>query len=265
MLALPLYDDNPRSRPAVTTYGLIGGCVAVFLWQQGLAPRAAADADYAFGMIPAVLFGHAELPHRLQQIPAWASLLTSMFLHGGWLHLIGNMVYLWLFGRGVETALGSLRYLVFYLLCGVAAALVQAGMDPEGTIPMIGASGAIAGTLGAYLVLYPRANVVVLLWIIVIVRLIAVPAVVLLGLWFLMQLFSAVAATAGAPGVAFWAHVGGFVIGMLLLCVFRRPGYPLLQPRRSLAFAMESPRRGSFGRGSVPSAGRPPRPADRGW
>ncbi|HEX5327068.1 MAG TPA: rhomboid family intramembrane serine protease [Acetobacteraceae bacterium] len=255
MLALPLYDDTPRRRPALTTYGLIGGCVAVFLWQESLGPRAAAYADYAFGMIPAVLFGHAELPHPLQQIPPWASLITSMFLHGGWLHLIGNMIYLWLFGRGVEAALGSLRYLGFYLLCGVAAALTQAGMNPQGTVPMIGASGAIAGTLGAYLLLYPHARVMVLIWVIIIVRLIAVPAVVLLGLWFLLQLLSAVTTTSGAPGVAFWAHVGGFVIGMLLLFLFRRPQFPLLPPRHH----------GPFGRGSVPSAGRRRRPAEPGW
>jgi rhomboid family protein len=259
MLALPLYDDNALRRPALVTYGLIGACVAVFLWQQGLGPRAAANADYSLGVIPSVLFGHAELPRRLQLVPPWASLLTGMFIHGGWLHLIGNMVYLWLFGRGVESAFGGLRYLVFYFVCGIAAGLAQAAMDPAGTVPMIGASGAIAGTLGAYLVLYPRANIVVLVWLIVIVRLIAVPAVVLLGLWFLLQLVNALSATAGASGVAFWAHVGGFAIGVALVFGFRRPGYRMLQPRRSAPFRVKPVRRGrrSFGRGSVPSAGRP--------
>ena len=259
MLALPLYDDNPHPRPAIVTYGLIAACVAVFLWQEGLGARASANADYSFGMIPAVLFAHAELPSRLHLIPAWATLFTSMFLHGGWLHLIGNMLYLWLFGRGVETALGSPRYLLFYLVCGGAAALAQAGMDPRGTIPMIGASGAIAGTLGAYLVLYPRGNVVVLVWILFFVRLIAVPAVVMLGLWFVLQLLSAMSATTGAPGVAFWAHVGGFLVGMMLVLVVRQRGFRVLQPRRSSPFAMASPRdaRRSFGRGSVPNSGRP--------
>jgi membrane associated rhomboid family serine protease len=267
MLALPLYDDNPISRPPLVTFGLIAACVVVFLWQAGLAPRAAESADYAYGLVPAVLFGYAHLPPRLMAIPPWATLFTSMFLHGGWLHLIDNMVYLWLFGRGVESALGSLRFLLFYPLCGVAAALVQAGMAPHEAVPMIGASGAIAGTLGAYLMLYPRGNVVVLVWILFFVRLITVPAVILLGFWFLMQLLSATSTTAGDPGVAFWAHIGGFLFGMALVFVFRRPGHRVLQPRRNSAFALAPVRdaRRAFGRGSVPSAGRPRMPPAARW
>ena len=261
MLAVPLYDDNPTLRLPVVTYGLIGACVLVFLWQLGLGPRAASNAIYSYGMVPAVLFGHAELPARLRHVPAWATIFTSMFLHGGWLHLIGNMIYLWLFGKAVENALGASRYLVFYLVCGAAAALTQAMTDPTTTAPMIGASGAIAGTLGGYLVLYPRSNVVVFVWIFVLVRLIAVPAVILLVLWFGLQLMSALSATPGEPGVAFWAHIGGFVAGMVLIVFLRRRGVRLLQPSRTSYFSVGNPRgvRGRWGSGSVPPAGRPRR------
>ena len=243
MIFLPLYDDNPRTTVPVVTSALIAACVVVFLWQQSLGPRGEAAADLAYGMVPAVLFGAAELPRRLQHVPPVLTLVTSMFLHGGWLHLIGNMLYLWIFGKGVERALGGPRYLVFYLLCGVAAALTQGLTDPGAEVPMIGASGAIAGTLGAYLVLYPRGNIVVFVWILIFVRLVAVPAVILLGLWFLGQVLSALSTDASEPGVAFWAHVGGFIVGLLLVPVFRRHGVAMLQPRRSSAFATSSVRR----------------------
>ena len=243
MLFLPISDDSPRRRPPVVTVGLIALCTIVFLWQLDQGPRAQRAIALAYGMVPAVLFGEAELPHRLQLVPPWATLVTSMFLHGGWLHLIGNMIYLWLFGRGVESALGSLRYVVFYLLCGVAAALTQAIIDPASELPMIGASGAIAGVLGAYLVLYPRGNVVVLIWIFVLVRLVTVPAVVLLGIWFLLQLAGAVSAPPGEPGVAVWAHVGGFIAGMVLVPFVRRRGVRLWQPRRTASFSLAPQRR----------------------
>jgi len=247
LLALPLYDDYPRVGTPLVTYGLIAACAAVFLWQDGLDAQAADDATYALGMVPGVLFGEAELPARLRVVPAWATIFTSMFMHGGWLHLLGNMLYLWLFGRGVETALGPARYLVFYLVCGTVAALTQAAMAPESTIPMIGASGAIAGVLGAYLLLHPRGNVVVLIWIFVIVRLLNVPALILLGIWFVLQLMSALAAPANEPGVAAWAHVGGFVAGMILVLFVRRPGVGILQPSRTASFSLAPRRRGPWG------------------
>ncbi len=243
MLFLPVSDDSPRRRVPAVTYGLVALCVLVFLWQLDQGARAQQAIALAYGMVPAVLFGEAELPRHLQLVPAWATLVTSMFLHGGWLHLIGNMVYLWLFGRGVEGALGAARYLVFYLLCGIAAGLTQAIIDPASELPMLGASGAIAGTLGGYLVLYPRGNVVLFIWIIILVRFVTVPAVLLLGLWFLMQLVSGLVAAPGEGGVAFWAHVGGFVLGALLVPVFRRPDVAMLQPRRSRPFAAAPPRR----------------------
>ena len=243
MLFIPLYDDAPRRQVPVVTIGLIAICTAVFLWQVGLGPRGERNAALAYGMIPSVLFGMASLPASLQRVPEWATLVTSMFLHGGWLHLIGNMLYLWLFGKGVEGALGAPRYLCFYLLCGIAAALTQAFTEPAAEIPMIGASGAIAGTLGAYLLLNPRGNVVVFVWIFIFVRLVTVPAVLLLGLWFLLQLMGALTVDTSEPGVAVWAHVGGFITGMVLVPLFRRRGVGLFQASRSRPFSLAPPRR----------------------
>jgi membrane associated rhomboid family serine protease len=257
-VTIPLYDDTPRRRVPLATYGLIGACALVFLWQAGLSPSARDHVALSLGLVPAVLFGHAVLSPELRLVPPWATVFTSMFLHGGWLHLGGNMLYLWIFGKGVETALGVPRYLALYFLCGAIAALTQAGMSPASHVPMIGASGAIAGVLGAYLVLYPRSNVVVFVWIIILVRLVTVPAVILLGIWFLLQLMSAGAASAAEAGVAFWAHVGGFLAGIALVLVLRRSGTAMWQPPRSRSFQIGRPRdlRSGFGRGSVPSAGR---------
>jgi len=226
----------------IVTFSLITVCATVFLWQENLGPDASEDVAYAYGMIPSVVFGHAALAPRLALVPPWATIFTSMFLHGGWLHLLGNMLYLWLFGKGVEIALGSLRFLVFYLVCGVIAALTQGLLNVGASVPMIGASGAIAGVLGAYLLLYPRGNIVVLVWIFVLVRLFTVPALVLLGLWFLLQLSDAVAASPNQPGVAVWAHVGGFVAGMVLVPVFRQHGVRLWQSAHGPSFRA-TPRR----------------------
>jgi membrane associated rhomboid family serine protease len=237
ILALPLYDDQTRRGTPLITCGLIAVCGIVFLWQEGLGPRAADAVAFSLGMVPAILFGTATLPARLHVVPPWLTIFTSMFLHGSLLHLLGNMLYLWLFGRGVEA-----RFLVFYLVCGTVAALTQALVDPASHVPMIGASGAIAGVLGAYLVLFPRGNVVTLIWVVIFVRLIAMPAVILLGIWFLLQLLGALSAAAGEPGVAVWAHVGGFIAGMVLVVFFRRRGVRLLNPSRTASFSF-APRR----------------------
>lgn len=257
IFAIPLYDDNPTRRPPLVNYGLIGLCIGAFLWQLGQNQH---QILYGFGMIPAVLFGSAHLAPHLHVLPAWATVFTSMFLHGGWFHLIGNMLFLWIFGNNVEDALGHFRYLVLYLASGVAAALVQGLADPGSHVPMIGASGAIAGALGAYALLYPRANVHVFVWIVIFFRIVNLPAWSLLGLWFLMQLLSGLGQSRGSPGVAFWAHVGGFAAGMVLLAVLRPGGTALFQPPRSAVFATAPPaafiRSRSAGRGSVPAAGR---------
>ncbi|MBV8335619.1 MAG: rhomboid family intramembrane serine protease [Alphaproteobacteria bacterium] len=261
IFAVPLYDDNPTVREPVVTYLLIGLCIGAFLWQLGHNERAVL---YGYGMIPAELFGLWHPPRGYHVVPAWATLLTSMFLHGGWFHLIGNMLFLWIFGNNIEDVLGRGRYLLFYLCCGIAAALTQAFSNYGGHAPMVGASGAIAGVLGAYLLFYPKANVHVFVWIVIFFRIINIPAWILLGLWFAMQLVSGLARAPGTPGVAFWAHVGGFVTGVVLVLLLRPSGVALLQPSRSRTFATTAPRaligRRTFQRGSVPAAGRPYRP-----
>jgi membrane associated rhomboid family serine protease len=262
IFALPLYDDNPIQRPPLVTYTLIGMCIGAFLWQLGQDPDIVA---YQFGMVPVRLFGYRELRPALAILPPWATLLTSMFLHAGWTHIGGNLLFLWIFGNNVEDLLGRARFLALYLASGVAAALIQALAAPHSAVPMIGASGAIAGVLGAYLVTYPRANVHCFLWIVIFFRVVAVPAGILLGLWFGVQLLSGLAASPAAPGVAFWAHVGGFLTGIILFLALRPRWFGLLQPQRTPVWATAPPSalagRQIFHRGSVPDAGpRYPRP-----
>jgi len=268
IFAVPLYDDNPTTRDPVVTYLLIGLCVGAFLWQLQFEPREETAVLYTYGMVPARLFGLWH-PRALQVVPAWMTLVTSMFLHGGWFHLIGNMLFLWVFGNNIEDALGRGRCLFFYLCCGVVAALTQAFSSYGSHVPMVGASGAIAGVLGAYLLLYPSANVHVFVWILIFFRIVNIPAWILLGLWFAMQLLSGLARPSGTPGVAFWAHVGGFVSGIVLVMLLRPRGLALMQPPRSRVFATASPSafagRRAFHSGSVPSAGRPYRRKPGVW
>lgn len=250
---IPLHDDNPTVLPPIVTVGLIALCGLVFIWQLSLGSGAAERAVYAFGMVPAVLLGTASLPADIAVIPAQASVVTSMFLHGGWLHLLGNMLYLWIFGNNIEDATGHVRFIVFYLLCGTAAALSQAFQDPASTVPMIGASGAISGVLGGYAMLFPRAHVLVLLPIGFFITPLRVPALLVLGLWFVLQ-FIYSAATVGQPGgVAHWAHIGGFIAGVILIVPFRNKAFPLFGgPHRQVRG------RGPFGDDSD-RQGRPPR------
>ncbi len=243
MFTLPLFDDNPTRRASFITWAVIVACVLVFLWQASLAPLAGQAAALALGVIPAVLFGYAEVPAEIALVPGWASIFTSMFLHGGWMHLAGNMLFLWIFGNNVEDSMGHGRFIVFYLLCGTAAALAQSLVAPMSTIPMVGASGAIAGVLGAYLLLHPKANVRVLVVILLYVRLLNVPAVIVLGLWFVTQLFSGWMTAAAQGGVAFWAHVGGFVAGCVLIPFFKESGVPLFGAAHSRPFTVEPARR----------------------
>ncbi len=221
---IPLHDDNPTTRMPIVTVALIATCVLVYFWQMSLGPRAGQAVVYSFGFIPAVVFKGATLPAELVRIPAELTILTSMFLHGGFMHVAGNMLYLWVFGNNIEDACGHLRFLLFYLLCGLVAAFAQALPDPASEIPMIGASGAISGVLGAYLLLFPHARVRVLIPIFV-VFFTTVRAGWLLGFWFVFQLLSGLGSHSTQGGVAFWAHVGGFVAGLGLIFVLRDPQF----------------------------------------
>jgi len=216
---IPLRDDNPTRSTPVVNVALIALCVIVFLWEVMLPGREAEQAINLLGFIPAVFFGHADFAQPW--IAPELSIVTSMFMHGGWMHLLGNMLYLWIFGDNVEDRVGHARYVLFYLLCGLVAALAQGFADMTSTVPMIGASGAISGVLGAYIVLYPRANVLVALPLLIVFYTMRVPAWVVLGMWFVAQLLSSLSAQQGA-GVAFGAHVGGFVAGALLIRLFAR-------------------------------------------
>jgi membrane associated rhomboid family serine protease len=219
-MLIPLKDDNPTRSVPVVSYGIIGLCVLVFLWQMSLGPREGQAAVYALGLIPTVLLQGTSLPPEIAIVPPVATIFTSMFLHGGWLHLIGNMLYMWIFADNIEDSMGHGRFLVFYLLCGVAAAMAQALPAPASEIPMVGASGAISGVLGAYLLLHPRAHVLVLVPLGFFSQVMRLPALLVLGLWFVLQLISEVGAPEGA-GVAFRAHIGGFLAGMLLIPLFK--------------------------------------------
>jgi len=224
---IPLKDDTPSALPPYVTVSLMVVCVAVFLWQRTLDLDAGRRAVDALGAIPAVLLTDARLPVDLQWVPRYASLFTYMFLHGGWLHLLGNMLYLWIYGDNVEDAMGHARYLLFYCLCGVTAIGVQAVSDPHSAFPIIGASGAISGILGAYLLLFPRAKVLTLVLLPFFFTTLRLPAMWLLLLWFAVQLVSDLAMHGGDTSVAFRAHIGGFVAGMLLVPLLKRRDVPL--------------------------------------
>jgi membrane associated rhomboid family serine protease len=243
----PISDDNPRRNVVpYVNYSVIAACVLVYLWQLTLAGQEEQRALVSLGMIPARLFGYGELPPDLVLVPAWSTVLTSMFLHGGLLHLAGNMLYLWIFGDNIEDSMGHGRYAVFYALCGTAAALAQGLADPGSEVPMVGASGAISGVLGAYILLHPGATVRVFLFLGVFFWIAHIPALIVLGVWFAMQLFSAAVPATGEAGVAFWAHVGGFVAGLVLVPVFKRRAVPILEKPHSRPFHIER-RRGRFG------------------
>ena len=230
---IPLYDDNPTTIKPVVTLALIAACVSVFVYQLSLSPSAERIFVYQFGAIPSVLFGEDALASRYAIIPTSLSLISSMFLHGGWVHLIGNMLYLWIFANNIEDAMGHRRFIVFYMLCGVIAALSHAVTAPNSSIPMVGASGAISGVLGAYLLLYPRASVLVLIPIWVFLKVVRIPAALVLGLWFFMQLISGSASLSdGGGGVAWFAHIGGFITGMILVGLFKRSRVRFFNPSR---------------------------------
>ncbi len=219
---IPLKDDTPSALRPVVTISLIVSCVGVFLWQRSLDTAASRQAVAALGAVPAVLLTDARLPPDWQWIPRFASPLTSLFLHGGWMHLLGNMLFLWIYGDNVEDAMGHARYLAFYLVCGVAAVFVQALSNPHSPYPIIGASGAISGVLGAYLLLFPRARVLTLVLLPFFFTTLKVQAMVLLLLWFAVQLISDLAVSDGGASVAFRAHIGGFLTGMLLVPFLKR-------------------------------------------
>lgn len=217
---IPVGDNYLIQRPPLINWVLIATCVIVFLWQLSLPPEGFQASLFLLGLIPKALtgspFGHPQL-----LIPPLFTVFTSMFIHGGIMHLTGNMLYLYVFGNNVEDHLGHRRFICFYLLCGIAAALAQTLTAPASTIPMVGASGAISGVLGAYLLLHPFAQIKLLVPYLTLFF-VWVPAWLMLGIWFLFQLLQSILSPADEGGIAFAAHAGGFIAGMLLLPLFKR-------------------------------------------
>jgi membrane associated rhomboid family serine protease len=218
---LPLRDDQPRYSTPYVTYFLIALNLVIFFFEWTLDPKSLKALIFQFGIVPAHLTAFLAGSPKYPLIAVVLPFFTSMFLHGGWMHVIGNMWFLHIFGDNIEDYLGHFKYLVFYIVCGVLAMGAQVLSDPRSTVPALGASGAIAGVLGAYFLLYPGARV--LTWFFVFV--IWVPAWLILGYWFALQFLSGAATSLayeghGMGGVAFWAHVGGFVAGMVLIKVF---------------------------------------------
>ncbi len=219
---IPLRDNIPSRRTPLVTYALIAANAFVyFLLQPGSETRAGLYFTFQWGLVPADLLGGVpRVPHP---VPVTWTVITSMFLHGGFFHILGNMWYLWLFGDNVEDVMGRARFLVFYLLSGVTAAAAQVAMDPTSRVPMVGASGAISGVLGGYLLLYPRARILALVPLGFFMQLMEVPAVIVLGFWIFVQFFNAFLMPAhGGGGVAFFAHIGGFLAGMAFVYIFRK-------------------------------------------
>jgi membrane associated rhomboid family serine protease len=224
----PLKDENPTEIFPFFTLLLITANVAVWVYIQGagLDMTALMGSVCEYGAIPSDVTGQtAPIPAGVgDPCPGeglgWPALFTSMFLHGGWLHLIGNVWFLWIFGNNIEDSMGRIRFLLFYLLTGLAAAGAHIVSAPGSPVPMVGASGAISGIMGAYLVLYPRVRVKTLFIIVILIKVIRLPAWLLLGYWLLIQVLAGTQTAGGGAGVAFWAHVGGFVAGVVLVKPF---------------------------------------------
>ena len=227
---IPLYDRNPTRRFPIVTVSLIAACFVVFLYELSITMGGGGDAALerffdTWGAVPSKITASIDSGSYVSQ--ATLGIVTSIFLHGGWLHILGNMLYLWIFGNNVEDRLGRVGFLLFYLVGGIVAALTQVAIDPQSTQPLVGASGAIAAALGAYIVLFPGARILSLVFLGFFYQLLNVPALVILGFWFVLQLISGFGSLGGdtaSGGVAFFAHIGGFAFGMVVGVLIRVGG-----------------------------------------
>ena len=246
---IPIRDENPTVHTPVATYILIVMNFVVWFFVQGFGQTDELTKSFClYALIPGDFLNTVTSGTQFQ-VGTWIcsvqpgvefeSLLSSMFMHGGWLHILGNMLFLWVFGDNVEDIMGTGRFFIFYILCGLAAAFAQIVTDPTSLVPMVGASGAIGGVMGAYALMFPRARIHLLIILIVYITTISVPAILMLGYWFALQLLSGVSSYGSSGGgVAFWAHIGGFVAGMVLVFLFRQPH--LLQAHKELSATQAS-------------------------
>jgi membrane associated rhomboid family serine protease len=226
---IPISDDNPVALTPIVTWLLILSCTVVYVWELLLGQNMEATLN-VLGFAPASLTGHSNLSQQFPGVPSLATIFTSMFLHGSILHLAGNMLYLWIFGNNIEEAMGHFRFCIFYLISGVAAALTMVYVDPLSHVPMVGASGAISGVLAAYILLYPRARVTVIVPLGIVFWPFRISAVWVVGLWFVTQLLLAALSDPAKPGVAWWAHVGGFLTGLALTPLLKSSRVPYFGP-----------------------------------
>lgn len=205
---LPIRDHNPSERTPYVTYGLMALNIAVFLYGYAFI-----TSDQALNQF---YYDYAMIPARISQGENYLSLMTSIFMHAGLMHLAGNMLFLWIFGDNLEDVMGHIPFLIFYLICGVGADIAQFAFDAHSPIATVGASGAIAGLMGGYLLLYPKAKVDIFIFLIIFIRIVPIPAWLMLGVWFGLQVFNGISADMSVGGVAYWAHAGGFVVGFIL-------------------------------------------------
>ncbi len=255
----PYKDDNPTILTPIMVVALIAANLAIWIVFQGMgsAERVAASIC-ELGLIPGDLLHRLPIGYTfpvgdglscvVQPGNAWYTVISSMFLHGGWLHILGNMWFLWVFGNNVEDIMGHGRFLVFYLVCGLAAAAAQIAISPSSAVPMVGASGAISGVMGAYVVLYPRVRVHCLVWLVIFIFRVTVPAWLMLGYWFALQVVGASVDPLG--GVAVWAHIGGFLAGAILISIFRDPRLQARREQLLAARAWQQPVTDSAGGGT---------------
>jgi len=215
---IPLKDDNPTSTYPFVTVGLIIINTLAFIYELSLGPHLEQFLN-KYGAKPVFVLN---MSFSLEYPPPYVTVFTSMFLHGGFFHTAGNMLYLWIFGNNVEDSMGHLRFILFYLICGIAAVYTFSIVNPTSTIPMIGASGAVSGVLGAYLILFPRAKVLTLVPFGFYIQLIKVPALFVLGFWIIVQFINGMLTAGSGSGVAWFAHVGGFLSGVLLIGLFKK-------------------------------------------
>lgn len=216
---IPIKNNTPTETFPFVTIFIILANVAAFIYQLSLEPPLRLVLIMRAGVIPYEISHRVDTPPLLGY-PVHLTLISSMFLHGGFLHIIGNMLYMWIFGNNIEDRIGHIRFIFFYLICGVVATLIHIQSDPESTIPLIGASGAISGVLGAYIILFPKARILTLLTLGFFIRLVQLPAVVFLGLWIILQFINAYYSS--QPGVAWIAHIGGFFTGLILVPLFKK-------------------------------------------
>ena len=222
---IPLNDENPSNTVPVINILLIVTNISVFIYMNYFAPLATRSIIAKLGFIPYELSHFVDVnPTNLVPIPL--TIFTAMFMHGGWLHLLSNMLYLWIFGDNIEDKLGHIKYLIFYIMCGIAATLVHGFININSRIPTLGASGAIAGVLGAYMFLFPKTRIKTLLFLGIFFQIIRIPAVIILGYWILIQILSAYAeyGSKTGAGIAWFAHIGGFVAGLVLIVVMKERG-----------------------------------------